>query len=134
MEAAKEAEQHLEQAREAVKRVLLIASAAVANDAANVFQLEGGGFQLGSGEARPSSCARPANATYPFSGGQQGAHFFYAPSGTSSFLRQGLLDFHAEAAVPTLGSDLRFHHPSQPSGHHLLQAHDTAECSQCGYR
>ena len=42
MEAAKEAEQHLEQAREAVKRVLLDTSAAVANDAANVFQLEGG--------------------------------------------------------------------------------------------
>ena len=44
MEAAKEDEQHLEQAREAVKRVLLDTSAAVANDAANVFHLEGETF------------------------------------------------------------------------------------------
>ena len=41
----KKAEHHLEQAREAVKRVLLDAFAIVANDAANVFQLEGETFR-----------------------------------------------------------------------------------------
>ena len=44
MEAVKEVEQHLEKAREAVKRVLLDTSVAVANDIANIFQLEGENF------------------------------------------------------------------------------------------